>query len=324
MRTHMWTRLASLLLAVALFTNPAWAETGKGTRDNERIINVQELRTALNAATSPISQRIQDSHLMENFDAVGELLQEKDVDKELLLNALENLQGEMTGFTENWSKITEPLWQGQDAIGRTIEKVRTLLAHSGTGEPSEKIKASLKNYDKRLSELATSLKKEQDEKRRSRLKLVFANVLALRQLTEQAGMIDLGPAQQAVYVKIIDSLSNLEMALTNSSFKIEAVRILLEGQADFVGTYVGILEGLIESEKLAEVLTAMNGAGEGLGVLTGGLGTLNTRLEQFNKNMTGLAERLAINIDTQTAHAVKVPEMDEKELEKKIEEYSSK
>jgi len=261
---------------------------------------------------------------MERFDAVNQLLQEKDMDKELLLNALQDLQNEMTGFTKSWSEVTEPLWQGQEVIGKTIEKVRTLLASSGTGEPTEKIKASLKNYDKRLSELATSLKKEQDEERRSRLKLVFANVLALRQLTEQAGMIDLGPAQQTVYVKIIESLSNLELALTNSTFQIEKVRILLEGQADFVGTYVDILGGLIESEKLAKVLGEMNSAGEGLGVLTGDLGTLNTRLEQFNKNMTMLAERLAINIDAQTAHVVHVPELDDEELEKMIEQYSSK
>jgi len=324
MKTQRWITVTSVLLATVLVSGLAWGQTGQATRDNEKIINVQQLRAALNEATSPISQRIQDSHLMEKFDAVNQLLQEKDMDKELLLNALQDLQNEMTGFTKSWSEITEPLWQGQEVIGKTIEKVRTLLASSGTGEPTEKIKASLKNYDKRLSELATSLKKEQDEERRSRLKLVFANVLALRQLTEQAGMIDLGPAQQTVYVKIIESLSNLEMALTNSTFQIEKVRILLEGQADFVGTYVGILGGLIESEKLAMVLGEMNSAGEGLGVLTGDLGTLNTRLEQFNKNMTMLAERLAINIDAQTAHVVHVPELDDKEIEKMIEQYSSK
>ena len=52
-------------------------------------------------------------------------------------------------------------------------------------------------------------------------------MLSLRNLTERAGMIDLGPAQQAVYIKIIESLSNLEVALTNST---DGGNVTVDGQ----------------------------------------------------------------------------------------------
>lgn len=300
------------------------ANADKGTTDTERIIDVEQLRASLSQATSPISKRIKQSKLIERFDAVNALLQDKDIDKELLLQALEDLKDEMSSFTDNWSELSEPLWKGQEAIGATIDKVRVMLARSTSGEPSEKVKALLQNYDKRLSSLATAVKNETNEERKKRLKLVFANILALRQLTQRAGMIDLGPAQQAVYVKIIESLSNLEVALTNSTFQVERTRIILAGQAEFIGNYVDVLRGLIESEKLAKVLTEMNTAGEGIGVLAGDLGALSGKIKDFTNHMNALAERLSININAQTSVMVDVIDFDEVDIDKKIEEYSAK
>ena len=157
-----------------------------------------------------------------------------------------------------------------------------------------------------------------------RLKQVFANVLSLKQLTAHAGMIDLGPAQQAVYVQIIDSLSNLEIALTNSTFQVEKVRIILEGQADFIDTYGQILGGVIEAEELAKMLAGMSGAGQGLGVLGNDLQKLQGGLNVFTENMQGLMERLTGSIDIQTAQMVQIPEFDEKDIDQQIAAYLKK
>jgi len=326
MKTNNSFRTVTVLLAAVLIATGQAADPNesKSTTDKERIIDVEKLKASLNEATSPISKRIRQSHLIEKFDAVNTLLQDKDIDKEKLLQALEGLKDEMNRFTQNWSELTEPLWKGQEAIGETINKVRVMLARSNTGEPSEKVKPLLQNYDKRLAALASAIKNENNEQRKKRLKLVFANVLALRQLTERAGMIDLGPAQQAVYVKIIDSLSNLEVALTNSTFQVERTRIILAGQADFIGNYVDILRGLIESEQLAKVLNEMNAAGEGIGVLAGDLGGLSSKLQEFTGHMNALAERLSINIDAQTSVMVEAIDFDEENIDKMIEEYSTK
>ena len=210
-------------------------------------------------------------------------------------------------------------------MAKTIDKVRMLLARSSTGEPSGKVKKILENYDTRLSQLAASIKKEKNEERARRLKLVFANVYALRTLTERAGMIDLGPAQQAVYTKVIDSLSNLELALTSSTFQVERTRIVLAGQAEFIGNYVEILGGLIESEKLAGLLGDLNTAGDGISVLAGDLGDLSTKVQAFTSNMNALAERLTINIDHQTTPMIQIPEIEglDMDLDEVIEQYSS-
>jgi len=312
----LWAVL-SLLLSSAC---PA----ATGTVDSEHIINVQELKVALDEATSPIAKRISGSQLFDKFDTVNSILQQKDINKSQLLGALKDLQSQMSEFTDDWSEVTEPLWQGQEAIGQTIDKVRGLLARAATGEPTAKVKGILKRYDKRLSDLANAIKGEHNEDRRKRLKQVFANVLSLRQLTEHAGMIDLGPAQQAVYIQIIDSLSNLEMALTNSTFQVEKVRIILEGQADFIDTYGQILGGVIEAESLASMLKDMGGAGQGLGVMGKDLLKLQDRLTVFTESTQGLMERLTGSIDVQTADMVQMPDFDEKDIDRQIEAYLSK
>ena len=102
--------------------------------------------------------------------------------------------------------------------------------------------------------MAEVIKSETNEERKRRLKMVFANILALRKLTEQAGVIDLGPAQQSVYVKIIEALSNLEMQLTNSTFALEKTRIVLEGQSEFLNDQIVIIDGLIKLEDLSKVV----------------------------------------------------------------------
>lgn len=293
-------------------------------RDGEVVLNVKELKASIEEATSPLSNRISSSQLMEKFDRVNQCLDEKELNKGSLLGALEELRDEMNSFTDNWSEITDPLWRGQDALAGTIEKIRLMLARVNTGEPAEKVKKSLKNYDKRLSNMAQTIKNEKNEERKQRLKMVFANILGLRKLTEQAGMIDLGPAQQSVYVKIIESLSNLEMQLTNSTFALEKTRILLEGQSEFVNTYVDILGGLIEAEELSKVLAQMSNAGDGFAVLGGELDKVNSSIEAFGGKINTLSEKLADNINKNASQSGPAFEYDEQEVDRAIEKYISK
>jgi len=124
--------------------------------------------------------------------------------------------------------------------------------------------------------------------------------------------------------QIIDSLSNLEMALTNSTFQVEKVRIILEGQADFIDTYGQILGGVIEAESLASMLKDMGGAGQGLGVMGKDLLKLQDRLTVFTESTQGLMERLTGSIDVQTADMVQMPDFDEKDIDRQIEAYLSK
>lgn len=323
-RIHYFRKRPLFVLVATYLIMSSVAVVAAETMDSEHIIDVQQLKAALDEATTPIARRISSSQLFERFDSVNSLLQEKEIEKRKLLDSLNNLQSQMLAFTDGWSDITEPLWRGQEAIGETISNVRELLARAATGEPSDEVKDSLKRYDKRLSDLANAIKSERDESRRTRLKQIFANVLALKELTAHAGMIDLGPAQQAVYVQIIDSLSNLEMALTNSTFQVEKVRIILEGQADFIETYSQILGGVIEAEELATMLKDMSGAGQGLGVLGSDLQKLQERLDVFTESTQGLMERLTGSIDLQTSEMTQVPEFDEHEIDKQIEMYLQK
>ncbi len=314
-------KIAALAILIAVMLIPVLQAVEK---DREVVLNVEELKASIEKATSPLSERIKNSQLLEKFDRVNQCLDEKDLDKEVLLEALEELRDEMNRFTDNWSDITDPLWKGQDALSGTIEKIRLMLARVNTGEPAEKVKESLKNYDKRLSNIAETIKNEKNQERKQRLKMVFANILGLRKLTEQSGMIDLGPAQQNLYVKIIESLSNLEMQLTNSTFALERTRILLEGQSEFVNTYCEILGGLIEAEELSEVLAQMNSAGDGFAVLGGELENVNASIDMFGNKINLLSERLADNINKNTSQSGPVFEYNEQEIDDAIEQYTSK
>ena len=154
--------------------------------------------------------------------------------------------------------------------------------------------------------------------------MVFANILALRKLTEQAGVIDLGPAQQSVYVKIIEALSNLEMQLTNSTFALEKTRIVLEGQADFLNDQIVIIDGLIKLEDLSRVVAQMNTAGDGFAVLGGALAEVNNKIESFGGKISTLSGKLADNINKNATQSGPAFEYDEQEVDRAIEQYSSK
>lgn len=316
---HTRTRAAiqfGMLLTALLFSAPVASaqESGAGrsrqTTDNERIIDVSQLSEAMQRATEPIGQRLQTSNLKERFEAVNDLLQQSKIDKRKLIDALQGLRGEIGAFTDDWDQVAAPLWDGQDAIGKTIDRVRSLLGQGEIGQASEKTEALLRNYDKRLSSLAKAIEREGDEARRERLKVVFANVLGLRDLTEKAGSINLGPAREAVYAKIVRALQGVEVQLTGTAFALEKARIVLVSQGEFVDAYTDIMTGLIDAEDLVAMLNGMKGSGFDFAGLVQGLGDLAEQGDQFALLMDGFAGRLAETIEGETARLAENLEAD--------------
>jgi len=312
-----------VIFVVGILASGAWAAS-KRTTDSEKIIDVAKLKAALNEATMPISGRLKDSKLLDQFKKVNSLLEEDEVPKELLLKELKGLKQEMDGFTADFQSCVDPLWEAEESIGETVNRVRTMLAQGKSGEPTKRAKALLKNYDQRLENLAKTIEGEKNEERKKRLRIVFANVLSLRDLVEKSGSINLGPASEAVYIKILTSLTNLELALTNATFSIERTKVVLEGQSEWVGNYCQILEGLIEAENLSNVLAQMNDAGEGIASLNSEVGELSGLSKKFTNMMDKFASKIADHINSQTSDMTHVVNIENVDIDKKIQEYASR
>lgn len=291
--------LFGLVVASAALQAPA--VHAQQTSDRERIIDVSTLTEAMHRATEPIGQRLRASRLKEQFEAVNELLEQPEIDKRELIDRLNGLRGEIGAFTDDWDQVAAPLWDGQEAIGKTIDRVRSLLARGEVGRPSEKTEALLVNYDKRLSSLANAIQREIDEVRRERLKIVFANVLGLRELTEKAGSINLGPAREAVFAKIVRALQGVEIQLTGTAFALEKARVVLVSQGEFVSQYVSIMSGLVDAEDLVAMLNGMKDSSFDFASLVRDLGDLAEQGDQFAMLMDDFAGRLAETIEAETA-----------------------
>jgi hypothetical protein len=317
-------RKLTAIMVVMVLALSASKSSAEQTLDSEKIIDVEKLKATLNEATTPISSRLKQTRLLQQFKTVNSLLSEEQIPKERLVEELKELKQEMDGFTENFSEITEPLWNAEEKIGETLNKVRLMLARGKGGEPTKRVRALLENYDRRLADLAKVIEQEKDEARKKRLKTVFANVLSLRDLVEKSGSINLGPASEAVYIGIVESLANLESALTSATFSVERTRVVIAGQSEWIDNYCEILEGLIESENLAHVLGQMNAAGEGVAVLNGQMAELNGLCEKFTKMMDRFASNIADYINTQTAQMVDSVPVDHAYIDKKIQEYASR
>jgi hypothetical protein len=285
-------------LAACLLLAPlAWAQP---VTDREQLIDVGGLKQAMDRATEPIAERIRTTRLRDAFGDINELLSEEEVDKGRLISALGALQSEIGTFVRDWdAEVADPLWDAQEVVATTIDRVRRLLAHAGGDAPSAEALQMMRGYDARLRQLALAIESERDEIRRERLKVVFANIRALRDVVEHAGTIDLSSAREAVYVKTIRALAALEAQLTNATFEMERVRIVLEGERAFLASYVGILEGLVEAENLAIMLSSVEP--DGIGALSSGLDELGSQMSVLGEEMDGFVETLAESIELQAA-----------------------
>ena len=269
--------------------------------DREKIIDVRELREAMARAAEPMAERIRSTGLKDHFARVAHYLQQPQVNEAELLAALRGLQNEIDTFTQGWSEVEEPLWEGQEMIGRTINRVRVMLAKGATEEPSAESEAMLANYDRRLTDLARAIKTETDETRKKRLKSLFANTLSLRKLVDVYGRIDLRQASQGMLGQLVKALMHLEDQLTTATFQVERARIVLGQTGDFVGGYIGIVEDLVEAEALAEMLAEMQSAGTGVGAIVTDLSGLTQDVQQFTTLMESFMSRIAAKIEVEAA-----------------------
>jgi len=320
------TRNIVTLLALVLCLPAMPCLADDGTRDREKIIDVKSLTEAMAKATEPVAQRMKTSQLKERFAEVKTILNAKDVDKEKLVAALKALRTEMKSFTDDWETVVKPLWDGQEALAKTINKVRAVMAQGDGGGNSAKTKALIENYDKRLRTLAQAVQAETDPQRKKRLRAVFANILSLRKLLGSVGRVNLGPATEALQVRIVQALSRLQDQLTMATFEVEKVRVILVGESEFVGNYVDILEGMVSAEKLAKTLGGMKTAGKGIGAMALDVGDLKTQAEGFAGMMNNFAGKLAKSIETETAKiADRVedsPELKNVDIDTEIRKYA--
>jgi len=310
---------------LALLATGGMVAAAEQTADREKIIDVDRLREALDGATEPISKRMQSTTIEEKFDRVNALLEQENTDKRELLQALEELKAEIDQFTGDWQEVMRPLWDGQDAIAETADRVRLLLARGGSGRPTEEVKAIMDGYDQRLTSLAKAIKAEQDQKRRAWLKRVFANVLSLRKLMERGLGPDLTPARKALYVKTIKAMANLEAALTQATFEVEKARVVLVTQSDFIGQYIDVMSGLIEAEDLAKMLGELEETGQGVTGLSLDVQGLVRKSQEFAERMDGFAGKLVESIESETAKVtdqMETPELQGVDLEDEIERYA--
>ncbi len=286
--------MAGTASAAAIGTNATEAT------DREKIIDVAELTRAMHEATEPVFSRMRSNDLNQRFEQVQQLLSAEKVDKEQLVQGLRELRREITEFTADWDSVTAPLWEGQDALGETIDKVRGLLAAGQDVKAGPKVSKLMKGYDTRLEMLAKQVAAEQDPVRRKRLKSAFANILSLRKLAERLGGINLGPASEALQVRIVQALSSLQDQLTQATFEVEKVRVVLDCESQFITNYIDVVEGMIEAEQLAKVLGKMKSDGTSFEGVNIDISQLQESTGQFAQTMNDFAGRMAESIEIET------------------------
>jgi hypothetical protein len=294
--------------------------------DREKIVDVAGLRAAMDHATSGIRSQLEQSTLPQKFETVSRLLRQPDVDKSELVAALQSLQGEMDAFTVDWeTDVAGPLWDGQETLAGTIDRVRMILAKTAKGKPSTKVEQRLAYFDKRLESLAKAIKSESDETRRLRLKTVFSNVLALRKLV--AGYPkDVGTASDTVHLKLLQALTTLESQLLGATFQIERARVVLEQESEIVGLYVGVLDGVLEAEALLAMMSDMQSGGVGLGEMVVDLDGLEGQIRTFASATDGFLGGMADTLQQKTEEiAVDMPRATVgADVEQASEQYASR
>ena len=287
------------LVCIVAVAGTTWA--AGAARDKELVVDVSKLTEAVQKATEPLYQRTQSTRLKERFATVNQVLEKEKVDKARLVESLKDLQKELDDFTRNWNEVTDPLWEQQEVIAGTADKVRALMAKGSGGAPSSELKPILDNYERRLQAMAKAIQEEKDPERAARLRSAFGNVLSLRKLVEQSSNLNLTPASQAVYAQTVKALSGLEGQLTTAAFEVEKARIVLVSQSGFIRDYIGIMEGLISAEQLSKELARMKDAGKGIGALAFSVRDLTEETRKFAEMMSGFSGKLAANIEADTA-----------------------
>ncbi len=292
--------LAALVMAPVIAEG---GETPPPLADGEVFVDIDagELTEAIYQATATARDKLDRSRLTDEYAAIAELLEAPNVDKRSLADGMDRLLGELHAFDSDFDTMTDPMWDAQQKIGGVVDNLRLLLARAQSGKPSKKTQAILDNYDTRLRQLAHAIRSETDPVRAERLRMVFANLLALKDLVSKVASVDIGPARDTAYARIVRALEGLESQLTASIFALEKTRVVVSGQIQFVQLYRDILEALMFGDEVGQTLGNMTGSQLGFGQLTRDLSEMAEQGDDFATAMDAFAGRLAEQIESETA-----------------------
>ena len=268
---------------------------GAQQADREQFIDIEKLNQVITDATRSIAEPLRETRLSERFAEVNGLLQSEQVDKRALMAALEALSTELSEFVDRLD--SSPLFDAEEQVGHTIDRVRMLMATGPTGTPKAKMKQAIVQHEKQLQQLVRAIDDETDPRRRRRLKIMFAHHLRLKRLKTQLGTIDLSDARMRIFAKTAEALDGLSTQLISAAFRTEEARTILAQQSEFLSTYVEILNGVVGAEEIARVLNGLGDAGTQLGPVIAELALIAEQAAEFGERMDAVALSLSDQIE---------------------------
>jgi hypothetical protein len=315
----------TVLACAALALLPAAPSFGQHT-DREQIIDIERLNQVMADATQSLAEPLRETTLLQRFSEVNALLQSDQVDKRALVASLDGLAAELRTFVGKLDST--PLFEAEQQVGLTIDRVRMLMATGPSGKPSREIKEQVEAHEEQLRQLVEAIDEEPDPRRQQRLKLMFAHHLRLKRLKQQMGSVDLSDARMRVLARTALALDSLSTQLISAAFRTEEARLILGQQSEFVSTYVEILNGLVGAEEIARVLNGLGDSGSQLAPVIAELATIASQAAEFGEKMDEVAMSLSDQIDIvggNIADQVQEPELLlEMDLEREMDRYRAK
>ncbi len=290
---HCTTPKTSLICVAAVMLSAPIA--GAQQADREHFIDIEKLNQVIADATRSIAEPLRETRLSERFAEVNGLLQSEQVDKRALMAALQGLSTELSDFVDRLDST--PLFDAEEQVGQTIDRVRMLMATGPTGAPKSKMKQEVARHEQQLQQLVSAIDDEPDPRRRQRLKIMFAHHLRLKRLKTQLGTIDLSDARMRIFAKTAEALDGLSTQLISAAFRTEEARTILAQQSEFLSTYVEILNGVVGAEEIARVLSGLGDAGTQLGPVIAELAIIAEQAAEFGERMDAVALSLSDQIE---------------------------
>jgi len=263
--------------------------------DRERIIDIDQLNTAITRATDSIAEPLGATRLGQIFTHVNELLAAETVDKRKLVRSLQRLSAELDQFVHQLD--TSALFEAERQVGETIDRIRAVMASGPAAATDSPLRHQIVEHERQLRELVTMIDNETDSRRQRRLKIVFAHHLRLKRLKEQMGTVDLSDARMRVLARTAEALDQLSTRLVSAAFRTEEARMVMSEQSRFLGAYVEILEGVVDAEAIARVLQGLGGSGSKLSGVIADLTVVAAQAAEFGERMDTLSLRLADQIE---------------------------
>ena len=299
------TLSTTAVIGLVLMTTVA-APLAAATKDREQIIDVAKITKAVRQSTKPLYKALEKTQLKQRFQTVQKLLAAGKVDKDELLKSLKQLQGSIDQFTGRWESVVDPLWAGQETLGKAIASIRRKVPAEGVGEVPARIQKLLTTYDKRLRELAQRIGRTKDPVARKRLKRMFQNLLSLRQFTEKLGRAGIERVKVKLMLRTVQVLARLQDQLMDATFELEKVRSILASESQFIGDYVELLEMSRDATDLVAMLRQLRQEGQAIGGVSADAGKVQRISDEVAKGLQGFSKNILDDL--------------EKELDKMAEE----